>query len=253
MRVNARVLLLVLLGLATAHAHEIPIADFLRLPQYADMQLSPDGKHLAALAPVNGRQNLVLLDLAGRKAQPITAGDAMDAVWFQWINSRRLLVLSGTLNERDDSSRASEYVAIDLDGTSPYRLAARARDPMARRDIMGGGIAVNTVRPLFFVRSLPGETDEVIVQEAVIDVQNRWSGGGLFRLNTRTGGQAALAVGKPDSGETETWLVDNKGVPRGFSAYRKGSAAAYYRATAESEWIKDVVHGERAVHVVLSC
>ena len=49
-------------------AADIPVADFFRLPRYSQMAMSPDGKRLAALAPVKGRDNLVIVDLvmAGR-------------------------------------------------------------------------------------------------------------------------------------------------------------------------------------------
>ena len=36
--------------------------------RYAMPTLSPDGRHLAVLSPVGGRQNLVVIDLAQRKA-----------------------------------------------------------------------------------------------------------------------------------------------------------------------------------------
>ena len=44
-------------------AADIPVADFFRLPRYSQMAMSPDGKRLAALAPVKGRDNLVIVDL----------------------------------------------------------------------------------------------------------------------------------------------------------------------------------------------
>ena len=224
MRVGAAFLLLLL---GAAQAREIPIADFFRLPQYEDMQIAPDGKHLAALAPVNGRQNLVLLDLGGRKAVPITSSDAIDVVWFQWINSRRLVFYVATLNERDDDSRNGEYIAIDLDGKSPYRLSERPRDAMGRRALMGDSVLLTVARPLRFVRALPGETDDVIVQEAVVDYQGRWGGGTLFRVNSRTGAQQALGLGKPDTGEFEDWVVDNRACP----AASPRTARGWWRCT----------------------
>ena len=48
--------------------------DFFKLPQVHDERRSPpDGTNLAALAPVKGRQNLVVLDIAKRSAQPLTS------------------------------------------------------------------------------------------------------------------------------------------------------------------------------------
>jgi dipeptidyl aminopeptidase/acylaminoacyl peptidase len=221
----------------SAAADAVPIADFFRIPQYADMRISPDGKHIAALAPVVGRQNLVLLDLAGRKGQPITSSEAVDVVWFTWLTDKRVLLLTGSLVERDDDiRRRSEYIALDLDGSSPYRVS-RPRDPGSRRDIMGDSVAFGSVRPLVLVRTLP-DSDEIVMQEITFDRDGRRGAGSLLRLNTRGGAQVELGVGKPDSGESEKWVVDNKGVARGFSAYRRGEAASYYRGSADAPWVK---------------
>jgi hypothetical protein len=39
-------------ALLPARAQPIPLQDFFRLPQYGEMKISPDRRHIAALAPV---------------------------------------------------------------------------------------------------------------------------------------------------------------------------------------------------------
>ncbi|HST01237.1 MAG TPA: hypothetical protein VLJ84_06225, partial [Usitatibacter sp.] len=76
-------------------ADKLPIEDFFKLPQYSAMSISPDGKNIAALAPVNGRQNLVVLDFEHRKALPVTHLDNKDIVEVFWLNDKRLMVETG--------------------------------------------------------------------------------------------------------------------------------------------------------------
>ena len=73
------------------------IEDLFKPPKYASMRMSPDGKYLAALAPVGGRQNLIVIDIAKRDAVTITSLTKKDVVSVSWINSRRLLLRTGTI------------------------------------------------------------------------------------------------------------------------------------------------------------
>lgn len=215
-----------------AHAQDrIPIEDFFKLPQYQAMRISPDGKHIAATAPVGDRQNLVIIDLATRKATPVTALKDRDVVNPIWVNNRRLLYSTTRLGERDVDQRGGGIFAVDLDGTSP-RLVSQGSD---ERNVAGAQV---TFRRYGIVRFLPGETDDIIVEEEIY-------GGGipqagpLYRLNTRTGRTTMLSLGKPDSGQGEGWTVDNEGVPRLFSAFSADEhRRRYYRASADAPWKK---------------
>jgi hypothetical protein len=77
-----------------------PVEDFFRLPRYAAMGLAPDGQHIAALSPVSGRQNLVVLDAALKGTHAVTAFDGKDVVWFHWLSSKRLMFATGSLATR---------------------------------------------------------------------------------------------------------------------------------------------------------
>jgi hypothetical protein len=58
---------------------DVPLEDFFKRPQYAQMTLSPDGTKLAALTPLKGRDNLVVVDLDKRTRNIITAFEKLDA------------------------------------------------------------------------------------------------------------------------------------------------------------------------------
>ena len=211
-----------------ARAERVPIENFFKLPQYAEMKISPDGKYLAALAPFKGRQNLIVMDLISRSVQPVTSMESHDVVWFQWVNSKRLILGTGTLAQRDAEWRGGGLLAVDRDASYPRRLSEGTDE--ARY----GNLRV-VYRPLSLVRTLPGESDDVIVQEHVYE-DKKTSPGELYRLDTRTGRKSSISSGKPDHGASEAWLVDNRGVARALVIKGHGITRVYYRAGGDAPW-----------------
>lgn len=217
-------------GVAVAADDKLSVENLFKLPQYSAMLLSPDGEHIATLAPVAGRQNVVVLDFGKKGAVPVTALNARDVVSVRWVNSKRLLVTTGTLGTKDFDARGGGLFAIDRDGTNARQLGEGGDEPMA------GGTAF-VVKPIAVLRTLPGETDDFIAQETVIDAQ-RSLPGALLRVNSRTGRRTVLSLGKPESAEGEAWVVDREGTPRVFMAASANKVRIYSRKSAEAPWTK---------------
>jgi dipeptidyl aminopeptidase/acylaminoacyl peptidase len=214
-----------------AFAEPPSVETLFKLPQFANMTLSRDGTAIAALAPVAGRQNIVVLDLQTRKPTPITAMPDRDVVQVFWINSKRLVARTGRLGTRDFDQRGGALYAIDRDGSDGRMVAEGGMDEQSSAGIRLVG------RFLEVVRTLPGETDDIIAQEYVFSADGA-NAGDLFRVNTRTGRRTSIGFGKPDSGEGEAWVVDNNGVARAQSVFSKGRVRIYYRAGADAPWQK---------------
>jgi dipeptidyl aminopeptidase/acylaminoacyl peptidase len=208
-----------------------PIEDFFRLPRYAAMALSPDGQHIAALSPVSGRQNLVVLDAALKDAHAVTAFDGKDVVWFQWLNSKRLMFSTGSLATRVFDYHGGAIWAVDLDGAQPLKLSEGSAD-----EEMGSAIRL-VGHGLEIVRFMPGERDDFIAQEVTYDSRGRDTGP-LMRVDSRSGRRTDLSLGKPDKAEEESWVVDDHGVARAMQATGKGLTRIYYRAGPEAAWQK---------------
>jgi dipeptidyl aminopeptidase/acylaminoacyl peptidase len=209
------------------------IESFFKLPQYAQMRLSPDGKHIAALAPFGARQGLIVLDVKDRKPVPVAAREDRDIVSVSWINNKRLLYRTGKLGEVVVQQRGGGLYAVDLDG-SELRLISEGSD-----ERVSGGNRV-TFRTLDIVRTLPGETDDIIAEESVFNPGDRQEvSGPLYRVDTRTGRKVAISSGKPDSGPAESWVADRNGVARGYvvTTY-DDTTRVYYRAGADAPWQK---------------
>lgn len=68
-------------------ADEIPVETLFRRAQYSRMELSPDGKLLAAVVSAQGRDNLAVIDLDKQGAKLVTNFEQADTVEFHWVSN----------------------------------------------------------------------------------------------------------------------------------------------------------------------
>lgn len=172
-------------------AADIPVADFFRLPRYSQMALSPDGKRLAALAPVNGRDNLIVISLSDWATLVVTNFDYVDVSDFLWLNDERLFFSTqNQLLESGADDHYEGYFAVDLNGFMVRNLAPD------RRDLQVYGVAKDGSGDL-----IAGWRSDHNVSENV------------FRINTRTGRRTTLTFHNP--GNVTWWATDRTGAIRG--------------------------------------
>jgi dipeptidyl aminopeptidase/acylaminoacyl peptidase len=84
---------------------------FFENPEYRNVQISPDGRHLSYLAPLNGVRNLWVAPLeAPLDAKPLTRAADRDIGWdYRWAHTNRHLVFS-----RDhDGDENWRYASVD--------------------------------------------------------------------------------------------------------------------------------------------
>jgi dipeptidyl aminopeptidase/acylaminoacyl peptidase len=221
-----------LTALAQAPADKPTIESLFRLPQYAAMAISPDGEHIAALAPVGKRQNLVVMNVEKRSAVPVTNFSDRDVVQFRWLNSKRLLASTGTLATRDFDAKGGGLYAVDRDG----RYGRLIGEGGSEDEKLAGGARM-VLRPIEVIRTLPGETDDFIAREYAVDAKKAVPGA-LLRVDSRSGRRSTLSGGKPESALGESWVVDRHGVARAFTASSGSKARIYYRKDGDSAWEK---------------
>jgi dipeptidyl aminopeptidase/acylaminoacyl peptidase len=117
------VLMTIALGLvaASAMASQKSLEHFFKKPEFAGFQLSPDGTKLAALAPLgdSSRMNIVVIDLATRKASAVTTIDNQDVSGFLWANNERFLFFMDK-----DGNESFGIFAVDIDGRKQRTLVA---------------------------------------------------------------------------------------------------------------------------------
>jgi len=227
-----KLILALLIAAAGPAAADPPSVDTLfQLPRFSSLTLSPDGTAIAALAPVKGRQNIVILDVKTKKPTPITGLEERDIVEVAWVNAKRLIARTGTLATRAFDQRGGALYAIDRDGSESRMLSEGGMDEQASSGMRFVG------RILVPVRMLPGDTDDIIAQELVFG-DERLRTGELVRINTRTGRRTSISFGKPDAGDIESWVVDKRGVARVQSVYSQGRVRVHYRAGPDAPWQK---------------
>jgi hypothetical protein len=116
-------------------ADEISVEDFVAFPKYRNLQISPDGRHLAVIAPVEGVNHLVFLDITDID-NPVRVGllpaprDA-EIASAMWVNDERVIyqisIIQGALEiprstgqlfaTNYDGSKRKELWSIQKNGT----------------------------------------------------------------------------------------------------------------------------------------
>jgi dipeptidyl aminopeptidase/acylaminoacyl peptidase len=209
---------------AQSKASEIPVETFMRRAENQAMSLSPDGKLLAALTPLNGRDNLVVVDIAKKTRTTITSFSTADVIDFQWVNANRLFFR--VADGRDALGRV-EFLgsySIDADGNDQRDLS---------RLVYGNSPSAMERRPgLSLIRHKEG--DEVYAGMRL----RRREAVDVYVLNTRTGRHRLVTEDAPP--DTVGWTLDWNGVPRAAISVHQESAksAFWYRPDDKSPWRK---------------
>lgn len=207
---------------AQQKASEIPVETFMKRAENQSMSLSPDGKLLAALTPLNGRDNLVVVDLAKRTRTTITSFSSADVVEFSWVNAKRLFF---RVADGRDAMGLAEFLgsySIDADGSDQRDLS---------RLVYGSTPSALERRPgLAPLRSREG--DEIY---ATMQVRRR-DASDVYVLNTRTGRYRLVTEDAP--ADTNRWLLDWNGVPRVAMStdLKVAKRTFWYRADDKSPW-----------------
>lgn len=206
----------------------VKLEEFFKRPEFSEAVLSPNGRYLATLSPVNNRLNLVVIDLDTRKATVLTRYDNIDLGRLRWVGNERILFSAVQLNAPtgQDSPRSGGLFVIKRDGTEELQLARTASQLM--KSGTGGFFAMQPVRPV------PGSTDELIVS-AVVANDDSFD---LYRINLVTGRHRLLTAGRP-ADRISNWILDSKLVPRvamASGAGRSTQRIVHYRRDADSPW-----------------
>lgn len=179
-------------------AAEIPIEQLFRKSAYQHIVLSPDQKFMAAVTPVNGRQNLIVIDLDKRAGAVLTGLTDIDVSWIYWANNQRLLFTTGDQQGLELRSTGGLF-AIDRDGKNDSTLV---------KPFLAGSSIRLVWRQTSVIGRVKGRADEVYVSandrsESTQDV---------YRMNVVTGRKTLVNASSP--GHVLRWVLDRDGVPR---------------------------------------
>jgi dipeptidyl aminopeptidase/acylaminoacyl peptidase len=186
--------LALLAGLTLARAADpaptlIPVEEFFRYPEISQVRISPDGKAVAFLIPVEGRMEIVLFDLKTGKSAALARAFDYNIRSFFWKGSDNIVFMG------DVGGNESEAIfSVAVQNPSVRTLSVSFRDGQDQSSY------VATV-----INELPFDPHNVLV---VGQGSSKGSSFGLYRLNIITGDRRVVAGYERETGG---WMVDHTG------------------------------------------
>jgi len=159
----------------------IPLEDFYRKPAIINVKLSPDGKHIAYLAPFARQLNLFVMPVSSHEKTRITSIEDRDISDYVWANNDRLIYLK----DRDGDENTRLY-AIGSDGS-------KAVDMTPEENVKCGIVDV-----------LDKDDNHILVQ---MNLRNREIFD-VYRLQVYTG---ELQLTAENPGNVSSWVTDHDG------------------------------------------
>jgi len=219
----SRVISLLALASATALATpppELPLETFFGDAQASQVQLSPDGRYIALLAPANNRMQLVVVDRKASKRQRITDMKDESVVGVRWVKDNRLLFF-----QQAKGQESFGIYAVNADGTNLRVLqqaTVRDGERIANADNRRGFTIINDLRD---------DPNHVLASVA------RGSSGlvDVYRININNEKRTLVMT---NNDQVRNWMTDKRGVVRlGFASdSRERSFRVVYRADDKSEF-----------------
>ncbi len=187
-------------------AKHIPLKDFFKNPESSSYQLSPDGKHLAYLAPFNRRMNIHVKNVATQEIVRVTELEDRSVSGYMWVTNERLLYI------RDFGGDENYHIlAVNIDGTNdvdltPFEKVQAGLIDDLRNDEEHVLVSLNTRNPQCF---------------------------DPYRLNVVTGELTILAE---NPGNITSWMTDHDGKLRIATATDGVNTSLLYRETEADEF-----------------
>ncbi|HKB90820.1 MAG TPA: prolyl oligopeptidase family serine peptidase, partial [Opitutaceae bacterium] len=174
-------------------AHKlVPIEDFFSYSEISSVQVAPDGKHLAYLAPAQGRLAIMLFDLETGKAEVLARPTDENISFFFWKGSDTILY-GGDLGGNESPA----LVAVNLK-TRKFTHLVESLNERTRQDANFGRL-VDALRfdPNHILIAGRSSVGSWHIQLSILDI--------------RTAERKGIDGG---DNETDEWIADNTGVIR---------------------------------------
>lgn len=185
----------------------VPMEDFFKNREFAQMKISPNGEYLAYLRPYQNRMNIFVRAIKGGEERRLTSQLDRDIAWFFWKEDQTLIFLRD--NKGDENFH---FYRVNADGTDEKVLT-----PFP-------GVLARLISDLDGV----SETDLLIElnkrDRRVFDV---------YRLNV-VSGDLSLVMENP--GNITSWRTDHYGRLRLGIASDGVNQTVFYRDTEEDEF-----------------
>ena len=209
---------------------DLPLEYFTRPSQVLDIQLSPDGSHLAILS-LEGRRGVVLIvERQGLKPiHKVFFEDDAGVGAFNWVNDERLVFSKVYYSaSREQPYGLGELFATNLDGSQARYIFGIKKGKRAAGKVRSGPDQYSAATLL---DSLPNDAKNILVvsREFV-----RGAPAEVYKLNVYSGRAKKVArAPMPSAG----FLTDRDGQVRiALGLNREGTTYLWYRETDRADW-----------------
>ncbi|MCY4321156.1 MAG: hypothetical protein OXC37_01945 [Bdellovibrionaceae bacterium] len=186
----------------------IPLQDFFKKPNIAQVQISPNGKYLAYLKPYKKRLNIHVKKIGIENSEKrLTSQTSRDIYWFFWKEDDTLIFM------RDFGG--DENIQI-------FRVSVEGKNE-------------KSLTPFKGVKNELVDDLEYISKEEIIISSNKRDSKifDAYRLNVRTGKIQLLAQ---NPGHFTGWIADHEGQLRVATSTDGVNTGVYYRETEDQEF-----------------
>jgi len=152
----------------------IPVEKFFENSEFSSFSVSPDGESMLAIAPVEGVDNIFIMDVETQELQLLTSSKK-DVIQAFWVNDHRIMY--SVVGGKDDvGSTAGGWIAVNKDG-SDFRII---QEPYMYQNKNG-----ITYKPEFIsiLNRLHGDPDHILIESN----KRRAKYPDVYRLNINSG------------------------------------------------------------------
>ncbi|MEW6999173.1 prolyl oligopeptidase family serine peptidase [Colwelliaceae bacterium BS250] len=199
-----------------AKSSDIKVKDFFRNPEFSALQLSPDGKHIAVLSPVNNRRNIVIMETLGLKnITPITGFREQNIGAFYWANNKDIVF---TL----DSDGNEAFSIFTIDTTDKKSKVVK---------LVGSDVSSQGIRSAATIHPLMNDPDHIIVQYNGRSVKSP----DVYKLplnsswSEKRGKNNKMKMIAKNPGDIQGWIVDHDGDVRGALSIKGLKGKFHYK------------------------
>jgi len=202
------------INIVEAQVKQYTVEDFFKNSQFRSFKLSPNGKYLAALAPLRDRYNIIVMETDGLKNMTaVTDLKDYDIDGFFWGNNDRIVF------------------TLDKEGTESFALYSVKKEggrvkTLVKPKISWGARAIRTAS---VIDRLPEDDDHVLVSYNKRKVKYP----DIYKLNINTG---KLTLLSKNPGDIIGSLYDHNSVLRIKIELEGVIQTTYYRDNEQQEW-----------------
>jgi hypothetical protein len=203
-----------------------PADDFLEAAQYRNMPLSPDGRLLAAIVPINGRANLAFVDLEHKKVVALTMQKNDDVASYAGLGDRVIEVSVADLDQAGGVTHEYDHSLIDV------------VDRVELRDLH----TISRFGAAESIKVLGQDGTDVIIETvdrspSTFTTANAlaYQGRDAYRYDAKTGRKQLLMVESP--ADVSTFVSDFPGQVRVPLVRGREMRDALDRADKQYEWV----------------